>query len=103
MPNIKVVSQPKMSPMANIVIDVEETVNPLSNSKRSFKESKKQSPIAKPNDDDLEPDPGSQSDDNMPLMQVVPKENPKGPTDRSQSVQPAIHDTNRSGKMQHYD
>ena len=100
MPNIKVVSQPKLSPMANIVIDVEETVNPLSNSRRSMRESKRQSPVAKADPDDAVPDPGSQSDDNMPLMQAVPKENPKGPTDRSQSVQPAILDTNRSGKLQ---
>jgi 3-deoxy-D-manno-octulosonic acid (KDO) 8-phosphate synthase len=32
MPNIKVVSQPKKSPLLDIVIDLEETFNPLGNS-----------------------------------------------------------------------
>ena len=36
MPNIRVVSsQPKTSPTLDIVIDMEETVNPLSNSRDS--------------------------------------------------------------------
>lgn len=30
MPNIKVVSQPKKSPLLDIIIDLEETVSPLS-------------------------------------------------------------------------
>ena len=32
MPNIKVVSQSKKSPLLDIVIDLEETINPLGNS-----------------------------------------------------------------------
>ena len=35
MPNIKVVSQAKKSPLLDIVIDLEETVNPLGASSRS--------------------------------------------------------------------
>ena len=37
MPNIKVVSSTKKGPLLDIVIDLEETVNPLSSSHKSFK------------------------------------------------------------------
>ena len=73
MPNIKLVSQPKgekLSPMNNIVIDVEETVNPLSNSKKSLRESQKNSPVPKV-DTQAVPEAGSESDENIPLMQIT--------------------------------
>jgi len=48
MPNIKVVSQLKKSPTLDIVIDLEETMNPLANSRDSRRASQHQKGSSKP-------------------------------------------------------
>ncbi len=70
MPNIKVVT-PRRSPLQDIVIDLEETVNPLSQSRASVKSNK---PPAQPSSkiDEEDPDAGQDSDDDAPLLKVVP-------------------------------
>ena len=63
MPNIKVVMA---SPMANIVIDIDDTVNPLSNSKRSMRGEPRP-----PNQPKASADAGADSDEDTPLIRMV--------------------------------
>ena len=60
MPNIKVVSQHKKAPSLDLVIDFEETYNPLSQSKGSVRGNKPPQPAIV---DEEDPDVGSDDDD----------------------------------------
>ena len=71
MPNIKVVT-PRRSPLNEMIIDLEETVNPLSQSRTSLRSNKPVQPAGSRIIDEEDPDAGEDSDDNGPLIKVVP-------------------------------
>ena len=80
MPNIKVVSQPKKSPLLDIIIDLEETVNPLSYSQKSHGEKGK--PVQPKAISEEDVDAGDDSDDDSANVRVLPLD---GDTERNKS------------------
>ena len=86
MPNIKVVSQPKKSPLLDMIIDLEETVNPLMGSKKSVRGIKPNQPSGM--DDEEDPDAAQDSDDDGPRIKVSPIDY-DGEKDKSQTAETA--------------
>jgi len=68
MPSIKVVSNPVKSPLLDIVIDLEETVSPLTNSRNSVKNVKP----SQPHQASDREDPAQSSDEESVPLKVVP-------------------------------